>query len=147
MTIQCVSAAMVCVARVVAHTLARATWAPTDRSMPPPPMTKVIPTLTTPMTEASRRMVIALSTLAKLSPAVATPTMQSSRRAMTRPRLRPPEPATREWRREPDDGAASGGSGADSPAALTGRSSDTDEVPSGSGDFWVDSTLMPRLLS
>ena len=49
--------------------------APTERSMPPPPMTNVIPMLTTPMTEARRRMVIALSTLAKRSPAVMTPTM------------------------------------------------------------------------
>ena len=115
--------------------------------MPPPPMTKVIPTLTTPMTEASRRMVIALATLAKLSPAVITPTMHSSSRAMTRPRLRPAEPAMSDATREVRGGAASGGRGADSPAALTGRSSDTDDLPSGSGDFWVDSTLMPRLLS
>ena len=74
--------------------------APTDRSMPPPPMTNVIPTLTTPMTEASRRMVIALSTLAKRSPAVMTPTMHSSSRAMTRPRLRPAEPAMSDATRE-----------------------------------------------
>ena len=61
------------VASVVAQTEASATIAPTDRSMPPPMITKVMPTVTTPMTEASRRMVRTLSTLAKRSPAVATP--------------------------------------------------------------------------
>lgn len=40
------------VATVVAHTEASATIAPTDRSMPPETMTKVMPTVTTPMTEA-----------------------------------------------------------------------------------------------
>lgn len=40
------------VATVVAHTEARATIAPTDRSMPPEMMTKVMPTVTTPMTDA-----------------------------------------------------------------------------------------------
>ncbi len=40
------------VATVVAHTEARATIAPTDRSMPPETMTKVMPTVTTPMTDA-----------------------------------------------------------------------------------------------
>jgi hypothetical protein len=144
-TIQWVSAAMVWVARVVAQTLDRATMAPTDRSMPPPPMTKVIPMLTTPMTEASRRMVIALAMLAKLSPAVMTPTMQSSSSAMTRPRLRPTEPAMIELAREL--GAEAGGSGAASPAARTGPSAEESLTPSGSGDFWVDPTLMPRLLS
>jgi hypothetical protein len=63
--------------------------APTDRSMPPPVMTKVMPMLTTPMTDARRRIVSMLSMLAKRSPAVATPTMISSTRAMTKPRLRP----------------------------------------------------------
>ena len=47
---------MVCVASVVDQTDASATIAPTDRSMPPPVITKVIPTDTTPMTAASRRM-------------------------------------------------------------------------------------------
>ena len=95
MRIQWTSAAMVWVARVVAQTLERATIAPTDRSMPPPPMTKVIPTLTTPMTEARRRIVIMLSTLAKRSPAVMTPTTHRMTSAMTRPRLRPADPASR----------------------------------------------------
>ncbi len=40
------------VATVVAHTEARATMAPTDRSMPPEMMTKVTPTVTTPITDA-----------------------------------------------------------------------------------------------
>ncbi len=37
---------------MVAHTEARATIAPTDRSMPPEMITKVMPTVTTPMTDA-----------------------------------------------------------------------------------------------
>ena len=89
MTIQWVSSASVWVASVVAHTDASATIAPTDRSMPPPVITNVMPTLTTPITEASRRIVSTLSMLANRSPAVTTPTMQSSTSATTRPRLRP----------------------------------------------------------
>ncbi len=46
---------------MVAQTEDSATSAPTDRSMPPPMITKVIPMLTTPMTAASRRMVSTLS--------------------------------------------------------------------------------------
>ena len=69
MTIQWVSSAIVWVASVVAQTEASATIAPTERSMPPPVMTKVMPMLTTPMTEASRRIVSMLSTLANRSPA------------------------------------------------------------------------------
>ena len=90
-------------------------------------------------------MVIALATLAKLSPAVATPTMHSSSSAMTRPRLRPNDPAMIELRREL--GAGPGASGADSPAVRAGTSAEADVAPSGSGDFSVDPTLMPRLLS
>lgn len=52
---QCTSLAMVCVARVDAHTDARPMTEPTDRSMPPPVMTNVIPMLITPTTDASRR--------------------------------------------------------------------------------------------
>src|ERR687889_574586 len=62
MTIQWKSSAIAWVASVVAHTEDRATIAPTDRSMPPPMITNVIPMLTTPMTAASRRMVSTLST-------------------------------------------------------------------------------------
>ena len=76
---------------MVAHTDDSATIAPTDRSMPPPVITNVIPTETTPITEASRRMVSALSMLANCSPAVQIPTRQSTNSAMTRPRLRPTE--------------------------------------------------------
>ena len=82
-------------ASVDAQTDERATSAPTDRSMPPPMITKVMPTLTTPITDASRRIVRTLSTEANRSPAVATPTMQRITRAMTRPRLRPSGPAIR----------------------------------------------------
>ena len=70
MTIQWVSSAIVWVASVVAQTEASATIAPTDRSIPPPVMTKVMPMLTTPMTDARRRIVSMLSTLRNLSPAV-----------------------------------------------------------------------------
>ena len=61
---------------MVAHTDDSATIAPTDRSMPPPVITNVMPTETTPITAASRRIVSALSMLANCSPAVATPTRQ-----------------------------------------------------------------------
>ena len=83
---------MVCVAKVVAHTEDRARIAPTDRSMPPPVITNVMPMLTTPMVEASRRIVSALSMLANRSPAVTTPAAQIRPSATTRPRLRPNAP-------------------------------------------------------
>ena len=89
MTSQCVSSAIVWVARVVHHTEASATMAPTERSMPPPVITNVMPMLTTPMTEASRRIVRRLAVLANWSPAVATPATQSRASATTSPRLRP----------------------------------------------------------
>ena len=109
---------MVWVATVVAHTDARATFAPTDRSMPPPMMTKVMPMLTTPMTEPRRRMVRVLSTLAKRSPPVTTPTMIRMIRASTRPRLRPTEP--RKTFLSPDtSGAESSGPTGGGPAAAT----------------------------
>src|SRR3954462_9585433 len=95
MTIQCVSSAICWVASVVAQTEDSATIAPTDRSMPPPMITKVMPMLTTPITEASRRMVSTLSKSANRSPAVMTPTMHSSTSATTRPRLRPSGPPSR----------------------------------------------------
>ena len=80
---------MFCVASVVHHTEASATIDPTDRSMPPPMITKVIPTLTTPMTADNRRMVNRLSVEANRSPAVPRPTAHSTSRASTSPRLRP----------------------------------------------------------
>ena len=89
MTIQWKSSAICCVASVVAQTEDSATSAPTDRSMPPPMITNVMPMLTTPMTDASRRIVRTLSMSANRSPAVMTPTMHRIARAMTRPRLRP----------------------------------------------------------
>ena len=51
MTIQWKFAAICWVASVVAQTEESATIAPTDRSMPPPMITKVMPTLTTPITD------------------------------------------------------------------------------------------------
>ncbi len=50
-----------CVATVVIQTLANATIDPTDRSMPPAMMTKVMPTLTTPIAAVSRSMMEMLS--------------------------------------------------------------------------------------
>ena len=87
MTIQCVLSAIVCVASVLAHTEARPSTEPTDRSMPPPVMTKVIPMLSTPITAASRRIVRMLLTLTNRSPAVMTPTTQSATSAMMRPEV------------------------------------------------------------
>ena len=83
---------MVWVASVEAHTEASPTTDPTERSMPPPVMTKVIPMLSTPITDASRRMVSRLSMLANRSPAVMTPMTHSTTSAITRPRLRPVAP-------------------------------------------------------
>jgi hypothetical protein len=48
------------VASVVAHTEASAMIAPTDRSMPPPMITNVMPTVMTPMVDASARMLTRL---------------------------------------------------------------------------------------
>ena len=92
MTIQWKSSASAWVASVVAQTEDSARIAPTDRSMPPPMITNVMPTLTTPMTADSRRIVRTLSTSAKRSPAVTTPTTDRITSAMTRPRLRPTGP-------------------------------------------------------
>ena len=91
MMVQWYSRAIVWVASVVDHTDASATIAPTDRSMPPPVITNVMPTDTTPMTAASRRIVSALSMLANCWPAVARPTRHRMNNATTRPRLRPTE--------------------------------------------------------
>ena len=107
MTIQWKSSASCWVASVVAQTDDSATSAPTERSMPPPMITKVMPMLTTPMTEASRRIVSTLSMSANRSPAVMTPTMHRIARAMTRPRLRPTGPA----RKPPPDPPLAGAAG------------------------------------
>ncbi len=137
MTIQWVFSAMVWVARVVAHTEERATIAPTDRSIPPPEMTKVIPMLTTPMTEANRRIVRMLSKLANRSPPVATPTMKSTANAMTRPRLRVAELPTKRVSALGDDSVAAGLTISWVPSAPDERPGVVDGV----------STLMRRLLS
>ncbi len=88
MTNQCTSVASNWVPVVVAQTDASPTTAPTDRSIPPPVITKVMPMETTPITDASRRMVNRLSVLANRSPAVTMPTTHSRTSAITRPRLR-----------------------------------------------------------
>ena len=87
-TIQWKSSAICSVPLVVAQTDASASTAPTDRSMPPPVITKVIPIETTPRVAASRRMVSTLSVEANRSPAVMVPTMHRISSAITRPRLR-----------------------------------------------------------
>ena len=72
-TIQCVSSAIVWVATVVHQTDDSATIAPTERSMPPPMITNVMPMLTTPIVAASLRIVRVLAVDANRSPAVITP--------------------------------------------------------------------------
>ena len=73
---------------MVAHTEDRATSAPTDRSMPPPMMTKVIPTVTTPMIDALTRMFSRLLRVRNAPSVVATPTIARITSTPTRPRLR-----------------------------------------------------------
>ena len=74
-------------ATVVAQTEASAITVPTDRSMPPPMITNVMPTVITPMIEAEVRMVSMFERVRNVS-AVTTPTMPSSTSTATRPRLR-----------------------------------------------------------
>ena len=142
MTIQCVSSAIVCVAKVVAQTEERATIAPTDRSMPPPMITNVMPMLTTPTIEASRRIVTIVSTLAKRSPAVMTPTAQMTSSATTRPMLRPNEPlispAPRDVR---SDSAAASSTRTVSLAGATVFS-----TPVRSGPRWVPGVVLWSLM-
>jgi hypothetical protein len=76
----------------VATTEARPVTEPTDRSMPPEMMTRVMPMLMTPMIDAWRRIVSTLLTLVKVSGAVTAPTITRISRATTRPRFRPTEP-------------------------------------------------------
>src|SRR3712207_1837797 len=75
------------VCRVVAHTEASATSAPTDRSIPPPMMTSVTPTVTTPLTDELTRMFLMLATVPNVS-LVSTPTTASTTSTATSPRLR-----------------------------------------------------------
>src|SRR5919107_4031650 len=77
-----------CVATVVAHTDASAITLPTDRSIPPPMITIVTPTVITPITEAEVRIVSRLLVVANVS-AVATPITHSTTSTATSPRLRP----------------------------------------------------------
>ncbi len=76
------------VATVVAHTEARATIAPTDRSMPPEMMTKVMPTVTTPTTEAWVRTSCRLRVSRNSSGLVMPPTMISAASTPSRERVR-----------------------------------------------------------
>ena len=78
---------------MVAQTEPAPTTAPTDRSMPPPVMTNVMPMVTTPITDASRRIVSTLSVLANRSPAVMTPTMHSSDQRDHQAEVAPRRPA------------------------------------------------------
>ncbi len=54
--------------------MARPITEPTERSMPPAVMTKVMPMLMTPMIEAKRMIVRMFSTFMNRSPAVIAPT-------------------------------------------------------------------------
>ena len=76
------------VATVVAHTEERATIAPTDRSMPPQVMTKVMPTVTTPMTEAWVRTSWRLRVSRNSSGLVMPPTTISAASTPSRERVR-----------------------------------------------------------
>jgi hypothetical protein len=76
------------VATVVAHTDASAITLPTDRSIPPPMITIVTPTVITPMIDAEVRIVRRLPAVANVS-VVATPMTASTTSTTTRPRLRP----------------------------------------------------------
>ncbi len=76
------------VATVVAHTEASATIAPTDRSMPPETMTKVMPTVTTPITEAWVRTSWRLRVSRNSSGLVMPPMMISTARTPSRERVR-----------------------------------------------------------
>ena len=125
MTSQVVEFARAWVASVVHHTELRARMAPTDRSMPPPVITKVMPTLTTPITAANRRMVSTLFGSANRSPAVTTPTTQSSSSATIRPRLRPAVVRSSSANRPP------GRAGSRGPSAVSGTACGTrSAVPS-----------------
>ena len=74
------------VASVVAHTDASAITAPTERSMPPPMITNVMPTVMTPIVEASARTLTMFEEVAKFSGAVTRPTTARRISATTRPR-------------------------------------------------------------
>ncbi len=76
------------VATVVAHTEARATMAPTDRSMPPEVMTKVMPTVTTPITDAWVRTSWRLRVSRNSSGLVTPPMTTSAASTPSRERVR-----------------------------------------------------------
>jgi hypothetical protein len=76
------------VATVVAQTEARATIAPTERSMPPEVMTKVIPTVTTPITEPWVRTSWRLRVSRNSSGLVMPPIRTSAARTPSRERVR-----------------------------------------------------------
>ena len=107
-------------------------------------MTNVMPTLTTPMTEASRRMVSALSTLANRSPAVIDADDAEQQQRDDQAEVAPGRARHDGATREPPVGAAPVPAARPRPPACSSVGG-ADEAPSGSGDFWVDS-LMPRLL-
>src|SRR5450631_40068 len=73
---------------VVAQTEASPMSDPTDRSMPPPMMTKVIPTVITPMTEACVRMVIRLLLVRNDEGWLIPPIVANTTSTPTNPRLR-----------------------------------------------------------
>src|SRR6185312_14274537 len=77
------------VATVVDHTEHNATCEPTDRSMPPPMITNVIPMDNTPVTTARVSTVRRFEAVPNRAPAVTIPMMINTTNAMISPRCRP----------------------------------------------------------
>ena len=115
--LQCTLSAMSWVATVVDQTVHSATIAPTDKSIPPPVITNVIPMLTTPITEASRRISMMFSLVMNVSGAEIQPSTTRMASATINARLRhspvsrdppPVSAAARSIRRDSSAGGTSG---------------------------------------
>jgi hypothetical protein len=94
-------------ATVVHQTEASARIAPTLRSMPPAMITNVIPTVTTPITDAVVRMLSMLFQVRNSPGAVAVPTIASRISTTISPRLRSSPTAARRLTRR-NGGAVAG---------------------------------------
>src|SRR6476659_8836800 len=88
-------------ATVVDHTEHNATCEPTDRSMPPPMITNVMPMDSTPVTTASVSTVRMLDAVPNRAPAVTMPMMINTTKAMIRPTCRPQGLARKLFPRDP----------------------------------------------
>src|SRR3954468_19081517 len=120
---------------------------PTDRSMPPPMITKVTPTVITPMIEAEVRMVSRLLVVRNVS-AVTTPTIPSSTSTATSPRLRPAPPSSSRaaGERAPVSRAARSTRACSSTAGAAGGSDLVRSVPSGMRRSFHDQVEDPALV-